>query len=357
MKSGGRSQSLSKGEDGKIKMRKESKFLIYILVGWITLAGCVRNPLKIDVSNVDLNLKTGRLDKDLGQVTSENISSLVPDLQKKYGEFFEVYTQQILGIGRSQDSLFSSYLLTFLRDSSYIGPKHYADSLFQNFENCNQQLEQAFKHYKYYYPEFRIPYICTYLSGFNQSIVTTPEALGISLDKYLGSQCKFYRLLAIPEYKRRNMNPSKIVYDAMYGWASQQFEYKGGTENLVSAMIHQGKLLYFIDAMIPEGPDSLKIGFTNEQLNWCEDHQSEMWSLLIERKMLFSGDRMELVRFINPAPFTSPFGQKSPGRTGVWIGWQIVKSYMNKNSKVTLKALMAERDYHKILNESGYSPD
>jgi hypothetical protein len=153
------------------------------------------------------------------------------------------------------------------------------------------------------------------------------------------------------------MHPKKIVYDALYGWASQQFEYKGNTENLVSAMIHQGKLLYFLDAMIPDGPDSLKIGYTGEQLKWCEVHQSEMWSFLIEKKMLFSGDRMQLVRFINPAPFTTPFGQKSPGRTGTWIGWQIIKSYLKKNPKVSLQALMEENDYHKILKDSGYSPD
>ena len=110
-------------------------------------------------------------------------------------------------------------------------------------------------------------------------------------------------------------------------------------------------------AMSLDGPDSLKIGFRKEQLNWCMAHESEMWNYLIEKKMLFSGDRMGQVRFINPAPFTAPFGQKSPGRTGVWLGWQIVKSYMKKNSKVSLKALMENNDYHKILNDSGYSPD
>lgn len=337
-------------------MELNIKYLVGILIV-VGIIACSRNPLKIDVSKINIQVKVGRLDQDLAQVNTENIKDIIPVLQKKYGEFFEVYNREILGIGGSQDSLYTTYLLTFLNDSSYIGPKHSSDSLFRNFEPYVNQLEQAFRHYKYYYPELRTSVICTYLSGFNQSIVTTPDVLGISLDKYLGSQCRFYRQLGIPDYKRRNMNPQKIVYDALYGLASQKFEYQGNTENLVSAMIHQGKLLYFLDAMIPEGPDSLKIGYTIEQLKWCDIHQAEMWSYLIEKKMLFSGDRMELVRFINPAPFTSPFGQKSPGRTGSWIGWQIVKSFMKKNPQVTLKALMEEDDYHKILNESGYSPD
>ena len=338
-------------------MKKEFKWLIYFFICLMVFMSCGRNPLKVDVSRIDISLKVGRLDQDLAQVNSENFNSLIPALQKKYDTFFEIYCREILGIGGSRDSLFSTYLLTFLKDSTYTGPQRNTDSLFRDFHPYIQQLGQAFKHYKYYYPEVRIPFVVTYLSGFNQSIVTTPDALGISLDNYLGPQCRFYRQLGLPEYKKRNKHPQKIVCDALYGWISQQFEYKGNTENLVSSMIHQGKLLYFLDALIPDGPDSLKIGYTGEQLKWCEAHQTEMWSFLIEKKMLFSGDRMELVRFINPAPFTTPFGQKSPGRTGTWIGWQIVKSYMKKNSKVSLKALMENNDYHKILNDSGYSPD
>lgn len=338
-------------------MRKKLSWLIYILIGLIVSTACSRNPLKIDVSRIDLTLRVGRLDQDLAKVNSENIQTILPGLQKKYGSFFEVYSREILGIGGSRDSLYENYLLTFLKDSSFVGPRFYADSLFNNFEPFVNQLELAFKHYKYYYPDQLVPTIFTYLSGFNQSVVTTPDIVGISLDKYLGYHCRFYRQLGIPEYKRRNMHPQKIVYDAIYGFASQKFEYQGNTENLVSSMIHQGKLLHFLDAMIPEGPDSLKIGYTKDQLNWCKMHETEMWNYLIERKMLFSGDRMELVRFINQAPFTTHFGQKSPGRTGVWIGWQIVRSYLKKNPQVTLKALMEEDDYHKILNESGYSPD
>jgi len=34
-----------------------------------------------------------------------------------------------------------------------------------------------------------------------------------------------------------------------------------------------------------------------------------------------------------------------------------VKSYMKNNPGTTLQGLMKENDYHKILNESGYSPD
>jgi hypothetical protein len=323
----------------------------------ITLTACHRNPLNIDVSNINLKVEIGRLDQDLFTVTPENASRSIPLLQEKYGPFFSLYNKEILAIGDSRDSLYSGYLLTFITDSTFAVARVRTDSLFGDFQPFTKQIELAFKHYAYYYPGIQLPKVYTFLSGFNQSIVTFPNALGISLDNYLGYNCRFYSRLGIPTYKRHNMEPHKLVYDALYGFVSQQFEYKGKTENLISGMIHQGKLLYFLDALIPDGPDTLKIGYSHTQLVWCKEHEKEMWSYLVERKMLFSGDRMELVRFINPAPFTTPFGQKSPGRTGVWLGWQIVKSYIKNNPKTTLQGLMNENDYHKILNESGYSPD
>ncbi|MEI6275429.1 MAG: hypothetical protein WCP08_05540 [Prolixibacteraceae bacterium] len=336
----------------KILKSKIAGFIFLLLI----LSSCHRNPLNVNVSNIDVNLRILRLDQDLFQVTPENISRLVPELEKKYRLFFGVYNKEILAIGDSRDSLYAGYLLTFLKDPTNLKAKLKSDSVFRNFKPLASQLEEAFRHYKYYYPRMQLPAVCTYISGFNQSIVTTPDVLGISLDNYLGADCSFYKQLGLFEYKRRNMEPRKLVYDAIFGWASQQFEYKGNTENLISGMIYQGKLLYFLDAMIPEGPDHLKIGYTEEQVNWCKAHETEMWNFLVEKKLLFSGDRMELVRFVNPAPFTSPFGQKSPGRTGVWIGWEIIKSYMLKNPSVKLQDLMEENDYHKILNESGYSP-
>ena len=330
--------------------------LTALLVLMVVFTACHRNPLKINVSNININLPVNRLDLDLASVTPQNVQIAVPVFQKKFGAFFEVYNKEVLAIGSSRDSLYNNYLLTFLKDSVFINASRMSDSVYRNFDPYVSQLKKAFKHYRYYYPKQAIPGIYTYISGYNQSVVTVNDAIGIGLDNYLGHDCPYYRRLGIFEYKRRNMEPAKMVYDVMYGWAFQKYEYKGNSENLVSNMIYQGKLLYFVDAMIPEGPDTLKIGFTNTQLEWCKSHEPEMWSFLIEHKSLFSGDHMEIVRFINSAPFTTPFGQKSPGRAGVWIGWQIVKNYMKKNPGIKLRDLMEDNDYHRILNESGYAP-
>jgi hypothetical protein len=59
---------------------------------------------------------------------------------------------------------------------------------------------------------------------------------------------------------------------------------------------------------------------------------------------------------MNDAPFTATISQESPGRLGTWVGWQIIKSYMDENTDVSLQQLMKTTDYQLILNKSGYQP-
>lgn len=82
-----------------------------------------------------------------------------------------------------------------------------------------------------------------------------------------------------------------------------------------------------------------------------------MWLHLVEKKMLYSSNRMDIIRYINDGPYTSGFPTESPARTGIWIGWQIVRQYMDKHPETTLPELMNNIDYQGILNASGYFPE
>ncbi|NOR88304.1 MAG: hypothetical protein GQ527_11915 [Bacteroidales bacterium] len=60
-------------------------------------------------------------------------------------------------------------------------------------------------------------------------------------------------------------------------------------------------------------------------------------------------------KFINDAPFTAVLGDDSAPRTGIWLGYQIVYSYM-KNSEVDLMDLLKNTDAQQILQQSSYKP-
>ena len=328
-----------------------------LLLSILILVCCQRNPLKVDVSAIDLKLNLKRLDQDIFKATPDKLPVLIPELKQKYGTFFNAYNESVIAIGDPSDPLYATYLNSFLNDSVRVASRRKIDSVFHDLTVIQRKLEDGFRHFKYYFPDRKIPQVITIISGFNQSVVMTADAIGISLDNYLGSDCLFYKRLGLPGFKRENMYSAKIPTDALYAWGISEFEFDETNSNLLSQIIYQGKMIYFMDAMFPDDPDYLKIGFQPEKIEWCKKNESGMWTYLIEHKLLFTSDRMNIIRLINPAPFTSCFTAESPGRVGIWIGWQIVRNYMKKHSPVTLPELMTDKDYQKILNESGYSPE
>lgn len=331
--------------------------LFYLIPIIFILTSCTRNPLKIDTSGVDLSLNIKRLDSDIFTATPEQLNQVLPELRNNYGSFFDLYNHMVIALGDPSDSLYPEYLQSFLTDSMRVLSKIKIDSVFSDLTDIKKKLEGGFKHYKYYFPQKKIPQIVTILSGFNQSVIITTDAIGISLDNYLGADCPYYEMLALPLYKRQNMYSAKIPADILYSWGVSEFTFDDTNDNLLSNMIYQGKMLYFLDAMYPDEPDTLKIGYSHDKLEWCIQNEASMWTYLVEHRLLFETDRMNIIRFIGPAPFTSVFTPQSPGRTGAWIGWQIVKEYMKKNRHITLPALMEENDYQKILNQSKYDPE
>lgn len=319
------------------------------------LAACTQNPMKVDVSNVAVNLKIKHFDVDLLKQKPDQMQGAVPGLKKTYGDFFDIFTYRMIAIGGIDTPDFIASLNSFVADTLI---RKLETNVAQKVDTVKirKELELAFKHYKYYFPAKEIPTVYTCISGFNQSVVISRDILGVSLDKYMGSDCPFYQQLGLPAYKCRNMHQGKIVPDMMQGWADAEWPKADKENTLLSNMIHYGKVLYFLDAMFPDMNDTLKAGFTAKQLDFCKKNEARMWTYMAEHKMLFTTDRMSIKRFIDDAPYTASFSEESPGRTGAWLGWQIVRSYMKQNKEIKLADLMNNTDYQSILNQSGYQP-
>jgi uncharacterized protein YjaZ len=77
---------------------------------------------------------------------------------------------------------------------------------------------------------------------------------------------------------------------------------------------------------------------------------------MIENNLLFSQEESVYRNYIQESPFTKPFGNVSPGRFGLFLGWKIVKAYMENNPNITLEQLMQTTDLQMILNKSAFKP-
>ncbi len=330
------------------------KLFFLLICSILVFAACQRNPLKVDLSNTHINFKFQEFGNDLFAIRN-NINEQLPVLVQKSPAILPLFSTEVITIGLPEDSGFADILGTFINDSLMLQVKSNVDKKIDR-KQIKNQLTDAFRYFTYYFPDKVIPEVFTCISGFNQSIIMTDSLLGIGLDKYLGSDCDYYSRLGIPRYQQQNMHPAKIVPDAMYAWCMSEFPFEGYGSQLIDKMIYEGKLLYLLDATLPNTPDSLKIGFSQKQLDFCIDRENAMWTYLAEYKMLFSNERMDIKRYTDDSPYTSSFTADSPGRTGNWLGWQIVKAYMKKNPSITIPELMQEKDCQKILNYSAYQP-
>ncbi|MCL3779638.1 hypothetical protein EMN47_04455 [Prolixibacteraceae bacterium JC049] len=329
---------------------------ISLIILVISIFSCQKKPLNIDISTIETNQSFFRMEKDLFQ-SPDSLLDKSAWLEEKYNEFFKIFTSEMIRIGTPSDSLYPILLKKFRTDTMITEVAQKVDSVFKDFTPIQNKITDAFKRYKYHFPNKTVPNIYTCISGFNQNIVISTDILAVSLDKYLGKAGKkFYSGLMTPLYKQKNMIPEKVPADAMLGWAYTEFAYNDSVDNLLSQMIYHGKIMYFIDAMLPNTPDTLKMGYTAQQLQFCKNSEPDFWTYFIEQKLLYKTEATIKRRYIKNSPYTSDFTSKSPGRTGVWIGWQIVRQYMKNNPQITVKELMNNHNYQKILNQSGYSP-
>ncbi len=324
----------------------------------LALFGCNQNRLKVDISEIEKEVEIVRFDQQLLEIPLQDTLSELKELHQHYPAFFDLFTYKIINAGGIEDEYFPQVMAEFLTDTMILNAKTMVEETFADFDETEKKLVKAFKYYQYHFPDKELPVIFTVVSGFNQSVFTAENIIGISLGKYLGRDCKYYYQLSnVHQYKIKNMHKEKIVSDVAYAWGMTEFNETNETTTLLDNMIYQGKLMYFVDALLPEMEDSLKIGYTKKHLDWCHNNEPQMWNYLIENDMLYSNKRMDILRYINDGPYTTGFPLESPARTGVWIGWQIVRKYMNENEEISLAELMENTDYQGILNASGYYPE
>lgn len=339
-------------------MYKRLPFYILVIMILSGSVSCKRDHYKVNVSGIDVSVKIKRLEKDLFEESPNEIGKKAASLNEKYDGFLQLFSF-VINIGLVSDSAWTGGLVNFCTDK--LNNEVYAATLevYPDVKVIEDGLTDAFKHFRYYFKKRTVPGIFTCISGFNNSMITGDSLLGIGLDRYLGSECKYYPGLQIYKYQAARMSPQNIVPDCMYAWASREWLYKDlnyTSDNILSEMIHEGKLLYFVRCMIPDVEKNLIFGFNADQMKFCDNNEGQMWLYLIENNLLFSTEQIVRRKLTGEAPFTSYFSKESPGRAAVWIGFRIIESFMTKNRDVTLEELMMMTDCQLILEKAKYNP-
>ncbi|MDN3587922.1 gliding motility lipoprotein GldB [Pedobacter aquatilis] len=339
----------------KYNVKHQQIYLIFLFA--LIFISCKQSK-RPNVSNIKVDIKIERFDQDLYKGKTSDVTVTDKKLSSKYGIFYDDFLHKIL------DSRYSNTesLANLYADKAYTDLTKEVDSVYPNLKAQEEGLTETFKYIKFYYPKAKIPKIVSFVSGFSYQMPVGDNYLGIGLDMFLGKDSKFYTAIvkSVPLYLSRRFTPEYIVPRVAETYAHEElFQELDGDRTLLSKMIFQGKIIYFLDQVLPETtPDSIKIGYTTDQLDWAQNFETDIWAYFLENNFLYETDYHKIQVFLSEGPFTPGLGENrdSAPKLGVFTGWQIVKKYMETHPDVTLQQLMAENDAQKILNQSKYKP-
>ncbi len=340
-------------------MRHHQIYLFF----FICLAALSCNNKKLpDISKIKLSIPIERFDQELNKVNPDSISAKAPDLKKKYTWFYDDYMTRMISAGNTDDTVYYNNLRTILENKDYHELSSTVARTFPDLKKQQLELDQAFRYIRYYYPTQKLPRLISFISGFAVQTPIGNDYIGIGLDMFLGKNGdRFYPALrqSIPHYISRRFNPENISSRVIEAFIREEmFPENDADRSLLSKMVYNGKILYLMDAVLPEISDTLKIGYTSDQLQWCKEYEAGIWAYFLENELLFNTDYLVIQKYLAEAPFTPGIGENSSSapKLGVWTGWQIVKQYMEKNPDISLQQLMIEKDAQKILARSKYKP-
>lgn len=301
---------------------------------------CVpKNQTSIDVSNISVKPTIQRFEVDFYSATKQHL----PKLKQQYPYLFPTAFTDSLSLAKIADpqeqELFAE-----------------TQKVFSDFSDIEAQLTSLFKHITYYNPRFKAPKVVTLQTNidYDSRVIYADSLLLISLDVFLGKDHPFYA--DFPKYIKENNTKEHLIVAVAEAMISQQLPLSNN-RSFVAKMIYEGKKMALLDAYLPSIEQREKIGYSKEKWDWAVANESQVWSYFIQEDLLFSTDTQLNKRFLENAPFSKFYREQdnlSPGKIGVWMGWQMVQSYL-KHNDVPLQQFL-KTDETTIFNKSKYKP-
>jgi len=342
------------------KQRKTNLFFICLIVFSFFLTQCISDKNTPEVGDIQVDVQIKRFEQDLFALEASSdlpFDAQIAQLELKYPRFFEVF-KEIIKSPYEIDTSIARRVKGFIEFESVRQLYDTTQVLYNDISWIEKDLEKALQYYLYYFPEKPVPDVVSYISEFGVGAFTYGDSLlAIGLDFYLADDFQ-YDYNVFPEFLQTSMDKEHIVSKAIETLASNVVGEVDGNR-LLDYMISNGKTLYIKSLLLPDTKEEVIMEWSSKQLEWMKipANQRELWNQILKRDLLYSTRRTTFDKLIVPSPFGATWmPQASPGKTGNWIGWQIVKAYMQQHPKMSVQELMNIKEAQTILDGSKYRP-
>ena len=327
--------------------------ILTILAICLMMASCQKNEpaykAKLDITPEPYDLEFDRYEEVLFNLDTADFQAELMNVQDRYRVFLG-------GDLNNPDAV--QYLKDFATDPFSITLYEKVKVVFSDLKQIEPVVEDVFAHFHYYYPEIELPKKAfTCITGIHPDeppVQIIDDQLVISLDWYLDDE-ELYDQIGMPRYMslRRNVSTlAKEVAEQLYMHYLYEWRKQG---QIVGEMVFYGRRDFFVEAMCPELPDSVLLGYSSKQWQWAVENEGQVWADIVGNRRLYDASLDAYMMFFGDGPFTQAYSNDAPSRLGEFFGLNISRSYFS-NNEVSLQELMQRKDLQNVFQDSGYKP-
>lgn len=324
--------------------------LFHFVVLLQILQSCSSDPYDVDTTKVKLKLDFINLDSIVNFSNNQKLIESREDLIKSHREILDFSFGYCLGIPLQPDT-------TFLRKVNEFKNDKYIQRLEKTIQKLPKQqfkseLTDAFKRLKFHFPSSKIPSSVFFVNSlFSASVFCTEKEIAIGMERYLGANASVIKELPSQqfyEWIKIGMEPRYLTRDALAAWLMTNY-LEETNENYAAEMIRWGKILFLCKVLLPEEKEEIILRYTASQLEWANASEKAVWSYLVDKELLFKTDEETRINLLKEGPYSIGLPKESPDRIGQYMGYKIVKQYMEEE-EISLEKLVA-MPYNELLQK------
>lgn len=316
----------------------------------------------VESSKLD-NFNFIRFDQEVFDMSGKVIPTAYDQLKQKHSVFTDLYFAQLLRMKANRPDTFFTEIENMLTADAIITLQLKIDKVFKNDKALRNSLMNACKYLKHYFPNKTIPNFYTMMTEFGYQTIlfqdNKTDGIGIGLDFFLGDNFDYKSIdpknPVFSQYLTRTYNKDHITRKAM-DLIVDDMMGPPPTQRMIDQMIHSGKRMYILDKLLPSEPDSIVFEFSQKQIDWLYNNEIQMWDFFLEKELFYETSHLKINKYLNPSPNSPGMPPEAPGKTAVFMGYQIIKAFMDKHPDMSMTDLINLKDSQLLMEKAKYRP-
>lgn len=199
----------------------------------------------------------------------------------------------------------------------------------------HRKLQEACQRMKALLPNTEPPKNVVWMNAaFASSVFCSKKSIAIGLERYLGAKSTCIQKLPSDQFFgwiKEGMEERYLVRDAVLGWLNTH-ALEETKEGYAEEMIRWGKLLFILEKLLSEEHVAVVLRYSEADYQWALASEWAVWKYLVDEQLLYDRNEDTKQSLLHEGPFTRGLPNKSPDRLGQFLGYRIVRQYVENHS-------------------------